>query len=357
MKDGLKRGEDLPAAGPRGMLTTRMKWRIIALCCAAVACAKQAPETTYLQADDLTNDGMSTFDKNEIVDSQSFTDFTALDSTAVQQFFESNPYNSSSFLKTYESNGVLASEAIGRTAQGFRLNPLIFLVRAEMEEGLIGEQNYPFPPSRVEYVFGCGCTSPSSCDPDLAGFDRQVDCLARDLRTSLDQVAANGATAGGWAPGQASVTVDGVTVTPKDDSTAALYQYLPEVGDGKGGNWLFWNIWQKYATFTNYSGPLPGTTGTANLGDPCAQSSDCALPNPICVTGSNYPGGMCTTQCSGSCSMPNSFCADFTQAGYCLALCNPSVPTSCRDGYTCVSVHHFASSNPTDAQNVCAPKT
>jgi hypothetical protein len=50
---------------------------------ALVACAKASPEHTYLQAQDLQSMTPG-FDPNEIVDGQSFIDFTALDSTATQ---------------------------------------------------------------------------------------------------------------------------------------------------------------------------------------------------------------------------------------------------------------------------------
>jgi hypothetical protein len=210
-------------------------------------CAKSTSEHTFLQAEDLqTADGVQ-FDPNEIVDVGSFTDAITLDATSVQRFLAHTPYNRPSFLETYQSSGVRASDAILAAAQKYKLNPLVFLVRAEMDQGLIGEQFYPQPPTRVEYAFGCGCPGVGACEPRLAGFDVQVDCLARQLRASLDAIAANGATAGGWAPNKTSTTIDGVNVTPADASTAALYQYTPKVSKGSSGNWLFWNVWQNYA--------------------------------------------------------------------------------------------------------------
>ncbi len=322
-------------------------------------CAKKSGEVTVLQAEDLaTNAGAAPFDPNEIVDTASFTDGLGLDPATVQSFLEHTPYGTRpSFLSTYQSNGVLASDAIVRVAQAFHLNPLVFLVRAEMAEGLLGDQTYPLPPSQVEYVFGCGCAAAGQCDPMLAGFDRQVDCLARALRASLDEIAKSGATAGGWAPGQPGTTFDGQTVTPKDAATAALYQYLPVVGTGSGGNWLFWNIWQNYALATNYAGPAGGPAGgTAAIGDGCNTPGDCADPGALCATGQNYPGGLCTLPCTGNDCPPSAtgtFCADFKQNGYCLAVCDPTVPASCRQGYKCIRVHRFGASNPNDAQNVC----
>src|SRR5258706_5613827 len=145
-----------------------------------VACAKAASEHTYLQAEDLASG--PGFDKNSIVETPAFVDALAFDAAQLQRFFGRTPYNRSSFLSTYQSNGLRASDAIVRAAQTYQLNPLVFLVRAEMDQGLLGEQFYPSPPSRVEYAFGCGCDGKGKCDPKLAGFDVQVECLARQLR-------------------------------------------------------------------------------------------------------------------------------------------------------------------------------
>jgi hypothetical protein len=238
----------------------------------------------------------------------------------------------------------------------YRINPLVFLVRAEMDQGLIAATTYPLPPARVEYVFGCGCESAGSCDPMQAGFDRQVDCLGAALRQYLDEIEQNKATPGGWGPNLPNQTLDDVTVTPMDESTAALYQYEPIVGFDKGGNWLFWNIWELYANAIGYVEPTGGTSGTAQIGDACTSQSDCMDPGAICATGADYPGGMCTVACnSGVCpdDAVMSFCADFQSDGYCLAVCNPTSPTPCRPGYDCIRVHEYMSSDPNAAQNVC----
>jgi hypothetical protein len=331
---------------------------LIAPLCASlaiVACAKSVPEQTFLQADDLASGG-EPFDKNEIVDTGSFTDARGLDVTEIQQFFEQTPYKRASFLATYQSNGVRAADAIVAASMKYQINPLVFLVRAEIAEGLIGEQFYPAPPSRVEYVFGCGCSGAGPCEAELAGFDLQVDCLGRALRASLDEIAQNGQTAGGWGPNVTSSTVDGEKVTPRDEATAALYQYEPKVGTGSGGNWLFFNVWQNYAGFVSYTGPIGPATGSAYVGDACKSDAVCGFPNALCAT--NYPGGMCTAPCNNDCptdpGRPAVFCADFQQSGYCLLVCDPNMPGACRDGYACKSLGQLGA--PMTTQFVCVNK-
>ncbi|MEO8874758.1 MAG: hypothetical protein ABI461_04145, partial [Polyangiaceae bacterium] len=296
------------------------------------------------------------FDDTEIIAAGAFTDTQSFAAIDMQTFLEHTPYKRSSFLSTYQSNGVRAVDAVMSSAFKYHINPLVFLVRAEVDQGLIGAQYYPFPTSRVEYVFGCGCAGANACDPALAGFDRQVDCLGRKLSTSLTEIAASGATAGGWGPGNESVTLDGLRVTPQDASTAALYQYNPLVAVGSGGNWLMWNIWQFYANFLTYDGPVGGSmSGGGWIGDGCTSDANCGVPDGFCAT--NFPGGMCTIACTDACptgdDRPASFCGDFgggSGNGYCLPVCNPGVTGTCRDGYDCKSILVFGSS---DSQNGC----
>ena len=322
------------------------------------ACAKQADENTTLQKSDLTSLDINSFSVDEIVDLDSFTDWQTIDAATLQAFFTRTPYDRESFLNTYQSNGVRAVDAIVRTASRYGINPLVFVVRAEMVQGLVGEEFYPSPPSRVEYVFGCGCTGSGSCDPAMAGFDRQVDCLGRALRTSLDAIAANGQTAGHWGPGIASLTLDGQTVTPVDASTAALYDYTPTVAlEKSGGNWLFWNVWQNYTLALGYGGGVPSSSPNgAWIGDACTTDPSCSVPSGICVT--NYPSGLCTIGCTSDCPTDSahgpSFCADFPgQGGFCLAVCNLGAP-ACRAGYKCEKVAKFGDATVSEA--VCLPQ-
>jgi hypothetical protein len=223
--------------------------RALAVALLLVGCGS-GDDASSPQAEDLQVDS-ARFDPNLLVDTPSFTNEHALGEPEVQTFLEHTPYGRPSFLATYTVRGVYASWIIVATAHRYRLSPRVFLVRAEMEQGLVGEPRYPSPSTRVEYAFGCGCTGVGACDPDMAGFDRQVDCLGQRLRASLDEIAERGATAGGWGPGapcaprSACVTLDGEKIAPSNDVTAALYQYTPRVGRGTGGNWLFWAVWQK----------------------------------------------------------------------------------------------------------------
>ena len=323
----------------------------------AVACSKTEDHGVLQDADFKVPAGIEAgFDKNAIVETAAFVDVDGLDGNLVQKFLHKTPYDRPTFLETYQSNGVRASDAIARAARTYRINPLVFLVEAEAIQGLIGETNYPFPPERVEYVFRCGCLQDTNCLPGLAGFDRQVDCLGRKFRVALDAMAQNDATAAGWGKDKTSTTLDSQKVTPTSEATAAIYDYMPRVAEGKaGGAWLFWNVWNVYAAGIDYAGPIGGPGAGGWIGDRCGSAAGCGFEGARCAT--NYPAGLCTVACKGDCpsqpDKPESFCADFkTNGGFCLQVCNPGAP-ACREGYACSRLKRFGAVDDGDSKYVC----
>jgi hypothetical protein len=325
--------------------TRHVKTLPVALALVAVlgACSS-GPAWTWPQ-DDFAEQNVTPFDPNAIIDSTaSLTDPYAMpDVDSVQAFLLQTPYGTESFLATYASNGVSAATAIWNASNAYQLNPLLFLVRAEIDQALLSETTYPSPAARVEYAFGCGCDETPSpehpsprCDPALAGFDKQVDCLARTMRGYLDSVCgASQATPGGWSVNATTTTLDGIPVTPYNEGTAALYQYAPLVlQDKQGGNWFFWNVYQLFANAAAY----PGAFGSAWIGDPCCGDTACDYVGGTCAV--NVPDGMCTASCSASSPCPstpgrNSVCASLSGQGFCLFDCTAD---PCRPGYVCQTV-------------------
>jgi hypothetical protein len=319
-----------------------------------LACAK-APPDSGIDALDLAPADVP-FDPGSIVDTASFTDAQNF-STAneIQQFLQKTPYNHASFLTTYVSGGIRASEAIALASERYQINPLVFLVRAEVDGGLIAASTYPLPPAKVEYVFGCGCPGGGApCDPALGGFDKQVDCLGRALRASLSLACGpSGATPGGWAVGKTSTTIDGVNVTPSSEATAALYQYTPVVAQGAaGGSWMFFNVWQLYSIQVGYT----GRSGGSWVGEACCGDAMCSLvQGGTCAV--NAPSGMCTASCSSTTVCPkdpdgtgrSAVCGNLGGQGFCLLACNPG---PCRTGYKCVQITPIGGGKVTGA---CLP--
>lgn len=343
------------------LLRTAALLVVVLVVAVATACSEK-PRDTLLQELDFQPVAKSRakFDRNNVLDVATLTDVEARDAAQIQRFFARTPYERGSFLETYQSNGTRASDAVLRVARTYRINPIVLMVFLQVEGGLVGERNYPLPPERVEYVFRCGCLAAGNCLPAIAGLDRQLECIARGLRASLDQIASNGATDGGWGTDKTSTTLDGLKVTPANAATAALYERLPAVNlDDDGGIWIFWNVWTLYASNMEYGGPLGnGNATTKRTGDPCASDGECGEGN-TCSTGASYPGGYCTRSCTGDCpnapDAPESFCAAFGDAGFCFVVCNPGAP-SCRQGYACKAVKRYGSTSEADAKPVCIPE-
>jgi hypothetical protein len=219
------------------------------------ACGPSADDGVLRPQDKKLPEGV-VFDPTNLQTDSSFVDVSPAEVASILQFLQKTPYDQPSFLATYASNGVTASLAIVQTSRKYKINPIVFLAHAQRAQGLVGSRSYPFPSSRVEFVFGCGCTAPGQCDLAMGGFNKQVDCLGRALRTSLDQLTGpDQATAGGWAVGTATKTIDGTFITPQTNATAALYQYLPLVGDSTSGNTVYYAIFQLYATALSYFDP------------------------------------------------------------------------------------------------------
>lgn len=250
-----------PTPEPRALASRwRRSWglasvaSVAALVLAPTSCSDDPP-ATFLDASDLETTRGATFDPNDVVSTPALTDHEGSSRDAVDRLFRGDPtlYGHPSFLATYRSGGLSATDAVVAAAEKYRLHPLVFAVFAQASQGLLSAETYPFPPERVEYVFGCGCYQSGRCEPAFGGFDKQVDCLGLAFRTALDAIATDGWTASNWGPGQPSTTLDGVTVTPQNEATAALYDRLPVVAEGKGGgSWLFWNLWSRYARVIGY---------------------------------------------------------------------------------------------------------
>lgn len=229
---------------------------------ASSGCSDDPPET-FLHASDLERVHGATFDPNDLVSTQALTDSEGLLRDDVDRLFRGHPslYGHASFLASYRSGGLPATDAVVAAAKRYRLHPLVFAVFAQASQGLLSAETYPFPPARVEFVFGCGCYREGDCEPAFGGFDKQVDCLGLALRTALDAIHERGRTPSDWAPDLPGTTLDGVVVTPQNEATAAIYDRLPVVAEGKaGGSWLFWNLWNRYASAVGY-----GATARADV--------------------------------------------------------------------------------------------
>jgi hypothetical protein len=193
------------------------------------------------------------FDKHLILLDEQLEDVDALDVEEIQAFLEAPPKSKHpSVLATHTVNGVSAAQAIYNAARQQRLNPLVLLVRLQLEQSLVSSKSASI--GKLNWAMGCGCPDNMDCYQSLKGFDQQVACAAERLRTYIDQLDNNGQTQSGWAVLRGKTTSDGYDVTPKSRATAALYTYTPWVSAQKSHH----SLWNKYAKAFGYVAPAPG---------------------------------------------------------------------------------------------------
>lgn len=214
----------------------------------------------------------ASFNMNFVVADDLFVDFSSMSANGIQDFLNSQP----GILKTFTINGRTAARIIFEAAQKYRINPKVLITTLQKEEGLITLSS----PSQTRIDWAMGYSVCDSCngtgDASYRGFDVQVDAAAKAFRKYLDNIengriyclthtcvypsGNTGYGPGPWGPDIPSNiqciqsdygdpnNPDGrklcapwttITITPANNSTAALYTYTPH----PGGNYAFWYLW------------------------------------------------------------------------------------------------------------------
>lgn len=137
-----------------------------------------------------------------------------------------------------------APEIIWRMAQMYQVNPKYLVALLQKEQSLVED---PSPsPSRLDWATGYGvCDACAKDDPaisDFKGFANQIYYAARQMREKYYlTILSTGTTISGVGPGISTV-IDGISVTPSNAATAALYTYTPHIH----GNMNLWTIWRRW---------------------------------------------------------------------------------------------------------------
>lgn len=244
-----------------------MRRSIIVLVSALTIAACAAMDGPYTDHDvasdfapvDWTMDGKAdtsgvpaVFDPNNLMTDAVFTATSAVDGDAIQQFLEMSPYGVS-WLATEMIGNQRFADAVVSIASARGIDPVLLLVRVQVESSLVSATTAPSD-ARLAIALGCGCPdSSTTCSSSDLGLGTQLTCAAEVLS---DQFAASQNGTGQWRIAQARTTSDGVTVTPIDNATAALYAYTPWVLVDTGGNWLVWNITRRFLKQFDSAGTL-----------------------------------------------------------------------------------------------------
>ena len=196
------------------------------------------------------------FHANNVLDDRSLLDVTAMTQDGVQKFLETTPWGGRSGLADFSENGQSAAAILHRAATENGINPLVLLVRLQMEHSLVRQASAPATVMTV--AFGCGCPDTAACADKYKGFASQADCAAGTLRRMVDRAGTPQGTVSGWKVGETKKSLDDVSITPANAATAALYTYTPWVGEtgggraGIGGASLHHDLWVTFAAAVGY---------------------------------------------------------------------------------------------------------
>ncbi len=255
------------ASSLRSLIALGLVTSSLALGSSTVAgCSQPMLEEEEGSGSDAVSVGEERFDRNELMSDAALTDTKGMTAREVQAFFDKTPWNTKSGLAAYEENGRTAAQIFHAAAVRNGINPLALLVRAQMEQGLVSKTSVSA--DKVQKVFGCGCADNEACKPKYAGLEAQAECAAGTMKRSMAASRTSPGTAGGWVIGKAKKSLDGVSITPKNAATAALYTYTPwvgELGGGQkdvGGASLHHVVWKRFAEFVKYEAPESPSSST-----------------------------------------------------------------------------------------------
>ncbi|MEE2758032.1 MAG: hypothetical protein VYA30_15345 [Myxococcota bacterium] len=282
-----------------------------------------SPDETHPVAADLTPteagkaDGY-TFNHNLIMSDDVFEDANFINQADIQKFLELTPYGHASFLASYAENGVTVAQKLVDSANTHRINPLVLLVKLQVESSLIFKTEAPGQ-FLLDRAMGCGChDGDPSCRRGRLGLFEQIDCAGRLFRSYIDELDRRGVTVSGWSVNQGKRTSDEELIVPSNRATAALYTYTPWVLPGTGGNWLYWNVMRRFSRQL-----LKNRPNHRWIGGPCESADDCGYRGAVCIALTEgddaEQAGVCSLGCDRLC--PDSQ-QPYTSTTICIAMSN-----------------------------------
>lgn len=208
----------------------------------------------------------ATFNSSNLIEDIEFTNVDSMTVDEVQRFLADR----GSFLANFSENGRTAARIIVDAAHGVgdgsgtingiaitsstgTVSPAVILVTLQKEQSLLTMTNQN--DSALRTAMGYGCPDSGGCNPNYAGFTKQVENGAWQLRYNYERAQGRGFS--DYQVGQSACfsNPSGGTdcVTYGNRATASLYRYTPHVYNG---NYNFWNMF-----YNTYSFELPAYRG------------------------------------------------------------------------------------------------
>nr|WP_300339195.1 hemagglutinin [Actinomyces sp.] len=162
--------------------------------------------------------------------------------------------------------GQSAAQIVSEVATACDVNPQVLLVLLQKEQGLLTASGAGLSARRYEAATGYACPDGAQCDPQWAGFFRQVYGAASQfqryrLSPGSYQVVAGVPTTVAYSPLEGC---SGAELVVANQATAGLYDYTPyqpnEAVSSGGDDCTSWGNWNFYGYFHTFFGdPTPST--------------------------------------------------------------------------------------------------
>ena len=197
----------------------------------------------------------ASFDSSNLISDGTYMNVDAMSAGDVQTFL--NQYGG--FLKSYSENGRSAAQIIYDAAHGYgdasgsingitintstgTVNPQVLLVTLQKEQSLVTMANQN--DSSLRTAMGYGCPDSGGCNSAYAGFTKQVENAAWQLRYNYERAQGHGF--GDYQVGQSFCFSDANGTncgTYGNRATASLYRYTPHVYNGNYNFYTFFTNW------------------------------------------------------------------------------------------------------------------
>ena len=194
----------------------------------------------------------ASFNSSNLISNSYFVGYNAMSASDIQNFLN----DKGSCLKNYSQNGRSAARIIYDAAHGYgdasgtwngivinsstgTIHPGAILTTLQKEQSLISDSSR-CTDSVLNKAMGYGCPDSGGCSSTYAGFTKQVENAAWQLRYNYERAYGHGF--GDYQVGQSFCFDDwnGTHCGKYDNqATAALYRYTPHVYNG---NYNFWNL-------------------------------------------------------------------------------------------------------------------
>ena len=226
------------------------------------------------------------FNAGRIIDDGVFTNSSSMNTSQIQAFLNSkvptcDTWHASGYgqnppftcLKDFSENGRSAAQIIYDVAQQYQINPQVFIVLLQKEQGLITD-TWPLA-SQYRSATGYGCPDTAACDAAYYGLTNQLTWSAKMFRAILNasptwytpyimgnnyikwQSDSWNSTTKAWVN-----VCGGTTVNIQNRATQALYNYTPyqpnqaslDAGYGQGDSCSSHGNRNFYLYFTDWFG-------------------------------------------------------------------------------------------------------